>query len=104
MARKRAVILRKAALVEAARTVLEHREAARRYDSALRKLRKAARPYAEKGQNRLRVGPAVVELEWKGGQKTVVPAEVKAKYTEFDERARLEMRLKGLEPTSNDRH
>ena len=91
--RKRTIVLRQAALVEAVDKVLKHRKAARAYDSAMRKVREAVRPYAEKGHDRLRIGKAIVNLEWKGGQKTVIPDEVKEKYATFDEHARLEMRL-----------
>ena len=91
--RKRMVVIRQAALVEAAEKVLKHRDAARAHDSALRKVRDALRPYAEKGHDRVRIGKALVSLEWQGGQKTVVPDDVKEKYTTFDEHARLSMRL-----------
>ena len=93
MARKRTIVLRRAELVQAVNDVLEHREAARRHDSALRKLRGVARPYAEDDHMRLRIGKAVIELEWTGARKAVIPEKVREKYTSFDERARLEMQF-----------
>lgn len=99
MATKRTLVLRKTELVDAARQVLEYRDAALRYNSALRVLKKALRPLAEEGHERARVGPAVVEMEWQGGRKANIPDDVRQRYTEYDERARLDMRIEEAPPS-----
>lgn len=95
----RTLVLRKPDLITAAREVLQHRAAAQRYASAMRSLRKAMRPLAEDGHQRARVGPAVIEMEWQGGRKANIPDDVRERYTEYDERARLEMRVEEAPPS-----
>ena len=99
MAKLRTPVLRQADLVAAASEILLHRDAAQRHASAMRVLRKALRPLAEDGHSRARVGPAVVEMEWQGGRKATIPPEVRERYSEYDERARLEMKIEAAPPS-----